>query len=71
MVAERVDEDVKQENQAAVLTFVAVKPRKAALELTTAQEALEGLVHKARECLTLVSKSVIELGEVTSYRSIE
>ena len=54
-----------------MLTLVAVKPRKAALELTAAQEALEGLVHKARECLTLVSKSVIELGEVTNYRPIK
>jgi len=54
-----------------VLTLVAVDSREATLELTTAQEVLEGLVHKARECLTLVSKSVIELGEVTSYRSIE
>ena len=54
-----------------MLTLMAIEPREATLELTTAQEALEGLVHKAGECLTLVSKSVIELGEVTSYRSIE
>lgn len=61
----------REGDQAAVLTLVAVKPRKAALELTAAQEALEGLVHKAWECLTLVSEPVIELGEVLSHRSIE
>ena len=51
-----------------MLTLV---PREAALELATAQEALEGLVHKAWECLTFVSEPVIELGEVASHRSIE
>ena len=61
----------REGDQAAVLTLVAVEPREAALEQATAQEALEGLMHKARECLTLVSKSVIELGEVTSYRPIK
>ena len=54
-----------------MLTLVAVEPRKAALELATAQEALEGLVHKAWECLTLVSEPVIELGEVVFHRSIK
>ena len=54
-----------------MLTLVAIESREAALELTTAQEALEGLMHKAREWLTLVSEPVVELGEVMSYRLIE
>ena len=54
-----------------MLTLMAIEPREAALELTAAQEALEGLMYKAREWLTLVSESVVELGEVASHRSIE
>ena len=54
-----------------MLTLVAVKPRKAALELTTTQEVLEAFVHKARECFTFVSEPIVELGVVVSHRSIE
>ena len=54
-----------------MLTLMAIEPREATLELTTAQEALEGLVHEAGERFTFVGEPVIELGEVMSYRLIE
>ena len=50
---------------------MAIEPREAALELTTAQEVLEGLMHKTGERLTFVSEPIVEFREVLSHRSIK
>ena len=54
-----------------MLTFCAIEPREAPLELTTAEVALKGLMNKARERAPLVGEARVEARQVLGQRSME
>ena len=54
-----------------MLTFCAIEPREAPLELTTAEVTLKGLMDKARERTPLVGEARVEARQVLGHRAME